>query len=164
MSVHFCGVYIVSFYERFIELCKKRGVSPSGVTKAIGIGTANATYWKKGSIPSGETVLKLSKYFGVTTDFLLGITNFSYSLESDEEEKESNEEDYSPFFIRYIESLGYEFVFDGEDIFLIREADNFWFDLTHSDIKLLDISIQAFAKFQVEDLLSKRHGENPEHS
>lgn len=154
----------MSFYERFAKLCEKKGVTPSGVTKAIGIGTANATYWKKGSIPSGETVLKLSKYFGVTTDYLLGITNFSYPLEPDEEEKESNEDDYSSCFIHYIESLGYEFVFNGEDIFLIREIDNFWFDLTHSDIKLLEIGIQAFAKFQVEELLSKRHGENPEHS
>lgn len=61
----------VSFYDRFLELCKEKGVSPSGVTKAIGIGTANATYWKKGSVPSSETLIRLGDYFGVSVDYLL---------------------------------------------------------------------------------------------
>lgn len=68
----------MNFYDRFIELCKEKGVSPSGVAKAIGIGTANATYWKKGSIPSAQTLAKLSDYFGVSADYLLGADSTSH--------------------------------------------------------------------------------------
>lgn len=61
----------MGFYERFLSLCRKKGVSPSAAAKSIGIGTANATYWKRGSIPGGDTLRKLAEYFGVTVDFLL---------------------------------------------------------------------------------------------
>lgn len=62
----------MAFYDIFSELCKNRGVSPSAVTKAIGLTTANATYWKQGSVPKSETLWKLANYFGVSVDYLLG--------------------------------------------------------------------------------------------
>ena len=63
------------FYDRFIYLCKKRGVSPSAVMVAIGLNKSNATFWKKGSMPKAETVQKLADYFGVSVDYLLGNTD-----------------------------------------------------------------------------------------
>lgn len=63
----------MGFYDRFLELCKERGVSPSAAARSIGVATANATYWKRGSIPKGETLQKLADYFGVTVDYLLGL-------------------------------------------------------------------------------------------
>lgn len=62
----------MAFYDKFSELCKQHGVSPSSVAKAIGLTTANPTYWKRGSIPKGDTLQKLADYFGVSVDFLLG--------------------------------------------------------------------------------------------
>lgn len=67
------GVFV--FYDRFIELCKERGVSPSAVMVAIGLNKSNATFWKKGSIPKGDTLRKLADYFGVSIDYLLNLTN-----------------------------------------------------------------------------------------
>ena len=61
----------MSFYENFIRLCKQKGVSPSVAVKSIGLGTPNATYWKKGSTPKMETVKKLAEYFEVTIDDLM---------------------------------------------------------------------------------------------
>ena len=81
----------MNFYEKFVELCEKKGVTPSRVTKEIGIGTANATYWKKGSIPSVETMLKLAEYFGVTIDCLLETTYNSNDTQKNT--AESEEED-----------------------------------------------------------------------
>lgn len=64
------------FYDRFSELCKERSVSPSAVMVSIGLNKSNATFWKKGSIPKGETLQKLADYFGVSVDYLLEKTDF----------------------------------------------------------------------------------------
>jgi len=40
--------------------------------KAIGLNKSNATFWKRGSIPKGDTLQKLADYFGVSVDYLLG--------------------------------------------------------------------------------------------
>ncbi len=62
------------FYDIFSELCRERGVSPSAVMVAIGLNKSNATFWKKGSIPKGETLQKLAGYFGVSVDYLLDLS------------------------------------------------------------------------------------------
>lgn len=59
------------FYDNFVSLCIQKGVSPSAVMKAIGLNKSSATYWKKGSTPSSDTLQKLADYFGVTVDDLL---------------------------------------------------------------------------------------------
>ena len=63
------------FYDQFVKLCKARGVSPSAVMVSIGLNKSNATFWKKGSIPKGETLQKLADYFGVSIDYLLGLAD-----------------------------------------------------------------------------------------
>lgn len=63
------------FYERFCALCDAHHVKPTTVAKAIGLSKANATYWKKGSIPSQRNLQKLANYFGVPVEYLLGIHN-----------------------------------------------------------------------------------------
>lgn len=60
------------FFDRISALCKERGTSPSAVAREIGLNNSSATYWKRGSIPKGDTLQKLAIYFGVTTDYLLG--------------------------------------------------------------------------------------------
>lgn len=61
----------MAFYDRFVELCIQKGVSPSAAARAVGLTTANPTYWKRGSIPKGDTLQKLADYFDVTVDDLL---------------------------------------------------------------------------------------------
>lgn len=60
------------FYERFAQLCKDNNISPSAAVEAIGLNKANASFWKKGSLPSSRNVQKLSDYFKVPVDYLLG--------------------------------------------------------------------------------------------
>ena len=62
------------FYDNFINLCTQKDVTPSAVMRAIGLNKSSATYWKKGSIPSSETLQKLADYFGVSVDYLLNGT------------------------------------------------------------------------------------------
>ena len=60
------------FYEKYLELCASSGMTPNGAAKIIGIPSASITDWKKGSMPRSNAIEKISAYFGVTTDYLLG--------------------------------------------------------------------------------------------
>lgn len=59
------------FYEQLKKACKQNGTTITAVLKKIGIGAANGTYWKNGSAPSSDIVVKLSEFLGVSTDYLL---------------------------------------------------------------------------------------------
>lgn len=63
---------IAVFYDRFVELCKIKKMSPAAVAKDIGLSNSSTTTWKNGSIPKGDTLQKLADYFGVSVDYLLG--------------------------------------------------------------------------------------------
>lgn len=62
------------FWERFHTLCKNNNVSATQVVTALGISHGAPTKWRQGKIPTGETLLKLSNYFDVSVDYLLGKT------------------------------------------------------------------------------------------
>ena len=62
------------FYDRFKQLCAEKGISCNKAALEIGLSNATPTKWKKtGATPAGETLDRIAAYFGVTTDFLLGI-------------------------------------------------------------------------------------------
>ena len=63
------------FYDKYIELCNSVNQSPSFVAEAIGLKKSTVTRWKKGSIPTDATLRKISSYFNVSVDFLLGNTD-----------------------------------------------------------------------------------------
>lgn len=60
------------FFDIFSELCKEKGVSRYRACTDIGLNRAAVAKWKNGAIPTGSTLSKLSVYFGVSTDYLLG--------------------------------------------------------------------------------------------
>jgi transcriptional regulator with XRE-family HTH domain len=63
------------FWETFNEICEKNNTKPNTVARSIGVSSATCTKWKNGTIPNGETLLKLADYFKVSIDYLLGRTN-----------------------------------------------------------------------------------------
>ena len=62
----------LEFYDRVVELCKNRGISPAALARDIGLSNSATTYWKRGSIPKSDTLEKIADYFGVSVDYLLG--------------------------------------------------------------------------------------------
>lgn len=61
------------FYDRFKELCDKRGISCNRAALEMGLSNATPTAWKKrGLTPKADTLAIIASYFGVTTDYLLG--------------------------------------------------------------------------------------------
>ena len=71
--MHNTGVDILAFYDKFEELCKAKGVTPTGAARENGLAQSVISMWKtRGSTPQAATVQKLANYFGVTVDYLLG--------------------------------------------------------------------------------------------
>ena len=63
--------------EKLRELRKEKGVMQKEVAKAIGV-TANAiTNYETGTRqPTDDILIKLCKYYNVSADYLLGLTDF----------------------------------------------------------------------------------------
>lgn len=64
----------MTFYGRFEQLCKAKGVTPTKAARENGIAQPVVSMWKtRGSTPKAATVQKLADYFGVTVNQLLGL-------------------------------------------------------------------------------------------
>lgn len=61
------------FYDKFVQLCNQKGVSPSRAAIDAGISKSLVTKWKANGCkdPSPDVLRKLSVYFGVTVSDLL---------------------------------------------------------------------------------------------
>ena len=75
----------MTFWDVFSKLCNEIGKKPNPVGKEIGVSSAAIANWKTGSIPNGETLMKIADYFNVSVDYLLGRT--------DERNNEKNDDD-----------------------------------------------------------------------
>ena len=62
------------FSDRLKALLEDRQTNWAEVSKALNIGRNQQKYWEThASSPDGKTLVKLATYFGVTSDYLLGI-------------------------------------------------------------------------------------------
>ncbi len=69
----------MTFYDRFIELCRDNNVSPSSAAMAVGLNRSSVTRWKqKGYTPRQDTVAKIANYFDVTVEYMMGLENLKY--------------------------------------------------------------------------------------
>ena len=59
------------FYERFLSLCEKFGVSPSRALTEMGISKGSLSRWKEGGKPLNENKKLIADYFGITVTELL---------------------------------------------------------------------------------------------
>ena len=62
--------------EKLVELRTERGVTQEDVAKNLSISNKTISKWENGaSMPDLPMLIELSKYYGVTTDVLLGLSN-----------------------------------------------------------------------------------------
>ena len=60
--------------DRIKILREKRQITQAELAKQLGITRAGVNAWEMGiSIPSTQYIVELARYFGVSTDYLLGI-------------------------------------------------------------------------------------------
>ena len=64
----------MEFSDRLKSLLEDNRTTWAEVSKALSIGRNQQKYWEThASLPDGRTLIKLASYFGVTSDYLLGI-------------------------------------------------------------------------------------------
>ncbi|MCI8388122.1 MAG: helix-turn-helix transcriptional regulator [Clostridiales bacterium] len=64
------------FWERFYNMCSEKGIKPNPVAKQINISSGILTKWKVyGTLPNGETLIKIADYLNCSVDYLLGRTD-----------------------------------------------------------------------------------------
>lgn len=59
------------FWDQFIELCNQHETTPNPLGRKLGISSGILSRWKTGAMPSTEMLIKLSKYFNVSIDYLV---------------------------------------------------------------------------------------------
>lgn len=96
------------FYDIYVQLCNKKGISPSRLAEELGISKSSVTKWKQSSemIPRSDALQKIAKYFDVSTDYLLGIKKEPSDLKDTED---------SPAFFRLKKGLE-SFELDDSDV------------------------------------------------
>ncbi|MDE7293522.1 MAG: hypothetical protein K2N72_03765 [Oscillospiraceae bacterium] len=61
----------MDFYERLRQLCGEQNTTVTKMLHEVGLSSANTGYWKKGQLPKGDALLKISDYLHVSIDLLL---------------------------------------------------------------------------------------------
>lgn len=69
--LHIFNGGISLFFGNYVHLCNEIGKSVTGVTRELGFSNGTMSQWKNGSFPTGDRLLKIADYFGVTVDYLL---------------------------------------------------------------------------------------------
>ena len=57
------------FYEKYLELCRANGMSPTGAGRRMGISSRTSANWALGAEPRPDTVLRIAKFFGVDVSY-----------------------------------------------------------------------------------------------
>lgn len=64
------------FVKRLIELRTTAGLSQRKLAKEIDVSYAAVQYWERNrSNPDAESIIRLAKFFDVSADYLLGLTD-----------------------------------------------------------------------------------------
>lgn len=74
------------FYDKFVQICKSRGVSPSRAAIEAGLSKSTVTKWKTtpDAEPTGAAIKKITEYFGITIAELMGEENKKAPTENGE--------------------------------------------------------------------------------
>ena len=99
-------MYECKIAEKLVELRNARGVTQEDVAQSLSISNKTVSKWENGaSTPDLPMVIELAKYYGVTTDTLLGL--------SEDKKQSTTEEIRSLAFERMCGRQSYEYNFNG---------------------------------------------------
>ncbi len=92
------------FHERFKALRDASGKTQAKIAEDLGMTPQALSYYANGREPSYDTLIAIAKYFGVTTDYLLGVSDHK----SDENSAISKQIPLSDKAIDYLKSVPLE--------------------------------------------------------
>ena len=68
--------------DRIIILMKEKGINKRRLALDLGISPGHFADWESGkSKPTADRIVTIAKYFGVSTDYLLGLTENPWPYE-----------------------------------------------------------------------------------
>jgi transcriptional regulator with XRE-family HTH domain len=63
--------------ERIKSLRKEKNLGQNALADALKISNASVSYWETGKQePCASAIFKLAEYFGVSADYILGLTDY----------------------------------------------------------------------------------------
>jgi len=62
-------------YSRIKELCKNRDITLAQLERDVGLAPSAIRKWKNQSSPSVDKVFSIAKYFNVSSDYLIGLSD-----------------------------------------------------------------------------------------
>jgi len=65
----------MTIYERIDMLRQEKGLSLNALEKQSGLTRQTIEKWQNRCKPSVDAIAKIAKYFGVSTDYLIGLTD-----------------------------------------------------------------------------------------
>ena len=87
----FQGDFMFNFYNVYVDLCNKKGITPSRAALEMGLSKVSVSNWKsRRNSPTDANLQKIADYFGVTVEYLKGeekIKNTPDELQLTEGEK-----------------------------------------------------------------------------
>lgn len=66
----------MTFYEKYESLCREEGFKPQSpeMMRMTGVSSGAISGWKGGSLPKTEVIVRIARHFGVSSDYLLGLS------------------------------------------------------------------------------------------
>lgn len=68
-------------YTRIKELCEERGITMTKLQEELGLSSSLIRKWKTNTSPSIDKVMTIAQYFGVSIDYLMGLSDIQSSAE-----------------------------------------------------------------------------------
>lgn len=68
-------------YTRIKELCSERGITMGKLEEDAGLSESIIRKWKSGTSPSIDKIKLIAKYFNVSSDYLIGLSDISSPAE-----------------------------------------------------------------------------------
>ena len=68
-------------YDRIKSLCNERGITISKLETDCGFSNSTIKKWKSTSTPGVDKIKTIAKYFGVSVDYILGMTDIPSSAD-----------------------------------------------------------------------------------
>ena len=59
------------FYEKVKSLCDTNHIAITSLARKLKLSPSAPNNWKEGTLPKAETIMKISEFFDVSTDYLL---------------------------------------------------------------------------------------------
>lgn len=165
------------FANRISQLIKDRGIQKQELANAVGYTPQTVSRWCNGHMtPDTHTLEKLADYFRVSTDYLLGKTDFPNKTNNDPYylDKLSKEVKLSQAVWDILESIGcsvqiqklpstgirkvrnnefcVEYKAGGEIRYLITQSDGSQICITESEWQCINSSVQEHLKYQIWNL------------